>query len=114
MPDNEPTTLATEMIAALGPHARVDAFMVIDMRERLMSETGCDPETARRAVLAALEKRLREKGKIAAANRISQMVTQKIDIRGIPEEARYIRLMIPNTRQRAEILLDWIEKNISD
>ncbi len=58
MPDKTPEQItAAEIIFQLGPLARIDAFMVIDMRERLMFETGCSPDTARKCILAELQKR---------------------------------------------------------
>lgn len=119
MPDNNVDAIATEMITQLGPLARIDASLVIDLRERLMLETGCSWETARQCILAELNKKAGVKMPPAPAEKTSPdsgrpksnhvHPPNTIAVRGTPEEVMFVRRVISDNRQRLTILLDWIE-----
>lgn len=112
--------IAAEMIAQLSPVARIDASLVIDLRERLMSKTGCSWETARQAILTELQKRPCVSTIAVGAEKTSPdpgrpksnhnpvHPPSTIAVRGTPEEVRIVRRIIPDNRQRLMILLDWI------
>lgn len=112
---------AAEIISKIKPFDRIDADLVIVLRDRLISSTGCSWETARQCILTELNKRACVKipPEYADKNRSSDpggrpksnhpYPPNTIAVRGTPEEVAFVRRVIPDNRQRLTILLDWVE-----
>ncbi len=107
---------AAEIISKIKPFDRIDADLVIVLRDRLISKTGCSWETARQCILEELLKRggtpkPTEKTSPDSGRPKSNhpYPPNTIAVRGTPEEVAFVRRVIPDNRQRLAILLDWIE-----
>ena len=113
--ENEITAAAGQIAKDIDPFARIDAYMIIDLREQLMAETGCTWESAQRHIWTALGAEpfitKRPDRIVPAENPESETSWSptSIAVAGTSDEVKAVRRMIPDTRKRLMILMEWIK-----